>query len=132
MSAPRSSRIGNVPAFSRVVRRLPGDGPDSVEYKRAMVAQFCRMIGERFSAPVPDQSDGLGPRLMQTLDRLLAGDSEKQIALHMGVSPHTVHVYVKGLYRHFDVNSRGELLARFVAPPQSRRRPPVQPLGAKT
>lgn len=57
---------------------------------------------------------GLSPRVRQTLDRLLEGDSEKQIAAKLGVSRHTVHVYIKNLYRHFSVNSRGELLARFV------------------
>lgn len=104
-------------ALARVVRALPDAAPDSVEYKRAMIAQFCRMVGERFSAPPPNPTAGLGPRLVQTLHRMLAGDSEKQIAAHLGVSPHTVHVYVKGLYRHFGVNSRGELLARFVTTP---------------
>ena len=116
MGARRSSRLGDLRALARVVRALPEGGePDSIEYRRAMIAQFCRMLGERFSAPPPDPTAGLGPRHVQTLDRLLAGDSEKQIAIHLGVSPHTVHVYVKGLYRHFDVNSRGELLARFVS-----------------
>jgi DNA-binding CsgD family transcriptional regulator len=57
----------------------------------------------------------LSRRLRQTLDRLLAGDAEKQIARHLGLSRHTVHVYIKALYRCFGVNSRGELLARFVA-----------------
>jgi DNA-binding CsgD family transcriptional regulator len=57
----------------------------------------------------------LSRRLRQTLDRLLAGDGEKQIAGHLGLSRHTVHVYIKALYRCFGVNSRGELLARFVA-----------------
>jgi DNA-binding CsgD family transcriptional regulator len=58
----------------------------------------------------------LSPRLRQTLQRLLLGDSEKEIAAHLGVSRHTVHVYVKSLYRRFGVSSRGELLARFVQP----------------
>jgi DNA-binding NarL/FixJ family response regulator len=57
----------------------------------------------------------LSRRLHQTLTALLQGDSEKQVALHLGLSRHTIHAYVKGLYRHFGVNSRGELLARFVA-----------------
>lgn len=57
----------------------------------------------------------LPPRLKQTLTCLLAGDSEKQAARRLGLSPHTVHVYVKSLYRRFGVNSRGELLAGFVA-----------------
>jgi DNA-binding CsgD family transcriptional regulator len=52
--------------------------------------------------------------MRQTLEALVAGDSEKQIALKLRVSPHTVHVYVKQLYKRFGANSRGELLARFV------------------
>jgi DNA-binding CsgD family transcriptional regulator len=53
---------------------------------------------------------------------MLVGDSEKQVAGHLGVSPHTVHVYVKGLYRHYEVNSRGELLAKFVRTPDELMR----------
>lgn len=49
--------------------------------------------------------------------RLLAGDSEKQIAFHLKLSPNTIHTYVKSLYRQFKVSSRGELLARFVSLP---------------
>jgi DNA-binding CsgD family transcriptional regulator len=49
------------------------------------------------------------------LRRLLAGDAEKQAAYKLGLSPHTVHEYTKLLYRTFHVNSRGELLAQFVA-----------------
>ena len=59
----------------------------------------------------------MSPRQRQTLRRLLAGDSEKQVAINLGVSRHTVHVYVKALYRHFEVASRGELLARCLAEP---------------
>jgi DNA-binding CsgD family transcriptional regulator len=57
---------------------------------------------------------GLSRRASQTLEHLLAGDSEKQIAGKLMLSRHTVHVYVKSLYKTFNVNSRGELLARFV------------------
>ena len=53
--------------------------------------------------------------MRQTLRLLLAGDGEKQIALKLGLSQHTVHVYVKALYRGFGVNSRAELMSHFVA-----------------
>jgi len=53
----------------------------------------------------------LSPRLIATLTMLLRGDSEKQIAYKLGISKHTVHVYVKTLYRRFSANSRGELFA---------------------
>jgi DNA-binding CsgD family transcriptional regulator len=54
----------------------------------------------------------LSPRLRQTLACLVEGNSEKQVAAELGVSPTTVHQYVTALYRHFGVRSRGELLAR--------------------
>ncbi len=56
----------------------------------------------------------LSPRQRQTLDHLLAGDSEKQIAAKLQLSHNTVHHYVKALHRHFNVSSRSELLAKWV------------------
>jgi FixJ family two-component response regulator len=53
----------------------------------------------------------LSSRLRQTLEHLLRGDSEKQAAMHLGLSRHTVHDYVKALYKQFGASSRGELLA---------------------
>jgi DNA-binding CsgD family transcriptional regulator len=65
------------------------------------------------SAPEPLMPE-LPPRLQPVLRHLLQGDSEKQVALHLGLSRHTIHEYVKTLYRQLGVSSRGELLARFV------------------
>ena len=56
----------------------------------------------------------LSPRQRQTLEALLQGDSEKEAALRLGLSVHTVHEYVTALYRHFGVCSRAELLARLL------------------
>jgi DNA-binding CsgD family transcriptional regulator len=61
-----------------------------------------------------EESRELSPRLKQVLDLLLVGDGEKQVARKLGLSKHTVNDYVKGLYKRFDVHSRGELMARFV------------------
>lgn len=55
--------------------------------------------------------EGLSPRMQQTLECLLAGASEKEVAAQLNLSSHTVHDYVKKLYRHFHVSSRAELLA---------------------
>jgi DNA-binding CsgD family transcriptional regulator len=55
--------------------------------------------------------EGLSPRQRDTLDCLLSGHSEKGAAQRLGLSVHTVHVYVKALYRAFGVRSRAELLA---------------------
>jgi DNA-binding CsgD family transcriptional regulator len=56
----------------------------------------------------------LPPRLRQTLEYLLTGDTERQVALKMSLSVHTVHDYVKALYSHFGVSSRGELLSKWI------------------
>lgn len=57
----------------------------------------------------------LSPREREVLDLLLKGRSEKQAAAALELSRYTVNDYVKSLYRKYDVSSRGELLARFVA-----------------
>ena len=121
-------RRGSVHAAVRLVNPLDPAPATSIERKRRLVADLCRILGEQlgdgYAAPAEDGNGtgngatapavALSPRMRQTLERLLAGDSEKEIAARLGVSRHTVHVYVKTLYRKFDVCSRGELLARFV------------------
>lgn len=51
-------------------------------------------------------------RLQQVLACLLQGDSEKQIAARLGISPHTVNRHVQRLYQAFGVHSRAQLLYR--------------------
>ena len=53
-------------------------------------------------------------QMVRTGEGLLAGDSEKQVAAKLGLSRHTIHVYVKQLYKHYEVSSRAELLAQWV------------------
>ena len=111
--------IPDVRAMLRMCNELHALPPDPGARKRHLLARFLHMLGGPHGAAAPGGPGtptvpGLSPRVQQTLRRLLAGDSEKQIAGRMGVSPHTVHVYVKALYRHFGVCSRGELFARFV------------------
>jgi DNA-binding NarL/FixJ family response regulator len=143
MSAPRrkkrsTSKFGDV---AMQVRREVADGPspeiDSIQAKRALLVEFCRLVGARKLAVTEPSSSrenagdvgvtrsvpvdvltgeitALPTRQRQTLLALLDGDSEKQIAIRLSLSPNTVHVYVKSLYRRFNVASRGELLARWV------------------
>ncbi|HEY3789085.1 MAG TPA: helix-turn-helix transcriptional regulator [Urbifossiella sp.] len=56
----------------------------------------------------------LSPRMRQVLKCLLEGDSDKQVAARLGISTNTVNQYVKGIYSHFHVMSRTELLSRWV------------------
>ena len=60
------------------------------------------------------QVAALTPRQKETLQLLLAGHGEKQIAARLGLSRNTVHHYVKAIHRHFGVSSRSELLAKWL------------------
>jgi DNA-binding NarL/FixJ family response regulator len=115
-------RVGDMKAILRVMRPLDGTIPDPVLRRRRLVADLCRLVGMSVGAELaPDVSPGkrpfyliddLPPRLAQTLELLLNGASEKQVAHQMKLSRHTIHGYVKSLYRLFGVSSRAELLAR--------------------
>ena len=76
-------------------------------------------------APLPSRLNVLLPKLSrrksQTLKCLLRGLSEKQIARELGISQHTIHVYVKELHKQFGVASRGELLARWISHPDDEQ-----------
>jgi DNA-binding CsgD family transcriptional regulator len=76
--------------------------------------EATRLIGgplARFDEPRPSQ---LPPRVRQVLHCLLEGDSDKQAAARLALSPHTVNQYTKQIYRHFGVNGRMELLSRWL------------------
>jgi DNA-binding CsgD family transcriptional regulator len=65
----------------------------------------------RFAEPSPA---ALSPRVRQVLKCLLEGDGDKQAAAHLKLSCYTINEYTKQIYRHFGVQGRAELLARWV------------------
>jgi DNA-binding CsgD family transcriptional regulator len=72
-----------------------------------------------------EDSPRLSPREAEVLGWLKLGLSEKEVAEELSVSTHTVHTYVKGLYRMFEVRTRAELMAWCLAglrPPDRYRR----------
>jgi hypothetical protein len=90
--ASRPTRMGDVAALARVIRKiepeLPSRGPEAVAARRRMVAAFFRMLDERgaYKSSVPSNATpsaasvraaGLPPRLQQILQLLLTGDGEK-------------------------------------------------------
>jgi DNA-binding CsgD family transcriptional regulator len=77
------------------------------------------LIGRQLVSATESGPGTLGRRLRQTLACLAEGDSEKQVAARLGISPTTVHQYVTDLYRRFGVQSRGQLLAHVLR--RSRR-----------
>ena len=141
LNSSDTRRSVDVQAVVRLLQPLDGISGDPIEKKRRLIANIFRMIGDEMNGSdnggerprrLPDAAKQswnespvrllaadvahLPPRLQQTLSSLLAGDSEKQAAAKMGLSRHTVHVYVKSLYRRYGVSSRGELLAKWVKP----------------
>jgi DNA-binding CsgD family transcriptional regulator len=103
-----------------VFNRLLGDRPFGRRESR-LVHLFQLEIGPLLGGPLASaEEQPLSPRQRQTLIALLEGDSEKEVALRLGLSVNTVHEYVTSLYRHFGVSSRAELLAHFLR--RSRRR----------
>lgn len=66
------------------------------------------------TAPTASLCD-LSERKRQVLRHLLCGLSEKQIAGELAISRNTVHEYITSVYRHYQVNDRGELLSLFIS-----------------
>ena len=85
--------------------------------------EIAPLVGRQLAAAHEPSAMQLSPRLRQVLDCLLEGDSEKQVAARLGLSPQTVNQYVKAVYRHFLVNSRAELMARWIRFDRSGRQP---------
>jgi len=77
-------------------------------------AELGLLIGRALVSAAEPSPDALPPRLRQTLACLLEGDSEKQAAARLGLSPATTHEYVTALYRHFGVRSRAQLMAHAI------------------
>lgn len=57
----------------------------------------------------------LSQRELEVCRRLLAGASTEGVALDLGISPHTVRTLRKRLYKKLQVNSLGDLFARYLS-----------------
>jgi len=118
-------RLRSIHAAVRMMNAADMAPADSVDRRRRLVAGLCRILGDQLTPHAASSSTttmpgirqddprfiSLSPRMRQTFERLLVGDSEKEIAARLGLSRHTVHVYIKTLYRRFGVCSKGELFA---------------------
>ena len=77
-------------------------------------SEITSMIGNALIGYEEPQPSVLAPRVRQVLACMLEGDSDKQIAIRLGISPHTVNQYTKVIFQHFTVCTRTELLARWI------------------
>jgi DNA-binding CsgD family transcriptional regulator len=71
-------------------------------------------IGTYLAAADEPRLCSLTQRRLEVLAGLVDGDSEKQIAYKLNLAKATIHEHILAIYRHFDVCSRGELLAKFI------------------
>jgi len=107
---------GRMRACVALFRRRPARAPFSPREK-SVLGLFHAESAWLYRLDLPLVSPAglaLTPRQRQTLQLLLAGQGEKQIAARLSLSPNTVHHYIKAIHRHFRVSSRSELLARWV------------------
>lgn len=116
---------GGLLVHQLALSRLLGDrkfGEHECRLVHLFHQELCPQLGRGLASGVEPSLSRLPRRLRQTLEALLEGDSEKQVALRLGISKATAHEYVVQLYRYFDVSSRGELLAYFLR--RARGQPP--------
>lgn len=59
----------------------------------------------------PLNSSKLSRRRRETLEYLMRGLSEKEVAARMNLTRHTVHQHVKAIYRAMRVHTRSELMS---------------------
>ena len=115
-------RAAGIDAFLHSVRAHPDAGYVISLHRpwggRAFTERERRLVDffhneSRALAP-REPTAALAPHLDKTLRALLRGLSEKQVAAELGLSPHTIHEYVRSLYRRFGVASRAELFVRLL------------------
>ncbi len=99
----------------RARRALPLDDYHLRRFMRLIVLELIRMLNDSRLSRDSFLSAPLSPREAQTARYLLNGYTEKQIAKLMYLSPHTVHTYIKAVYRLFGVSSRAEFTALFIS-----------------
>ncbi len=86
--------------------------------EQAIAAAAMAVVGPLVGGPLARFADpspaALPPRTQQVLRCLLEGDSDKQVAHRLHIARMTINQHTKRIYTHFGVQSRPELLARWV------------------
>jgi len=131
-----NARVEAIAAQTRVLRDRTMATRRQIQASRAArVSRATSLVDGRDGRPAftaqpsappaanPSESSMLSlltKRMREILYLLVQGMSEKEVAVKLGVSPHTVHIHVTRMYARVGVNSRAELLARFYRQSPSR------------
>lgn len=122
-------KAANVGTLILSIRPLPGWGISCIGFYRAVEAPGFTERESRIAhivlSEVPILHEAgmphfearttpqLSPRCRLIMNQLVHGMARKNIADHLGLSVNTVHGYTKEIFRHFNVHSQSELIARF-------------------
>lgn len=96
-----------------------------VKLIRLLRHEISSLIGTRLTTEAHHSIHGLQRRCRATLELLMRGASEKEVARELHRSVNTIHEHIMIIYRHFNVSSRAELLAYFI----QRTPRPIDPNG---
>lgn len=77
----------------------------------ALSLDECSTISGPIEMVRPEIKD-LSPAQQRVLYELLEGNSEKDVASNLNLSPHTIHNHIREIYTRFGVHSRAELMAK--------------------
>src|SRR5262249_29168778 len=99
---------GFAPGF---VMQDPTRRPFRVRGGRAGISVSWMVRAQATASP----ADALPPRVRETLDQLMTGASDKEIARRLGISHNTVRQYVRSLLRAYRVESRLQLVSTMLA-----------------
>jgi DNA-binding NarL/FixJ family response regulator len=82
---------------------------------------IARRVAQVFRKPVATgpADETLSERERQVLDLLSHGHPEKQIADRLGISPHTVHTYIRRIYEKLHVHSHAQAVAKYAEQSQA-------------
>jgi hypothetical protein len=120
MASTRASRPDVI--LGSAIYRPWGDKPFTVREQR--IARLFHVELLRRLWPISQSTDpaylSLPHRLRLTLRSLLQGKTSKEVATEMGLSAQTVATYIKDLYARLNIESRGQLMSRFLNLPDGR------------
>jgi len=125
------SRNGTFVNGTRLSETMPLNEGDAIQianyslvvfysFTAAMKAIANLEVSTNTNAVAPEVYDhsagylpALTPAQQRVFDGLISGLQEKEVAVLLGISIHTVHTHSKSIYRAFGISSRAELLRRW-------------------
>lgn len=99
-----------------LIDRAPGTPPFTEQDRQVALLLTCGLAPlhrRLFLARglMPPSTKAFSPREREIFPLLFSPLTEKEIAEQLGISPHTVHQYIRSIYKSYGVGSRAALMA---------------------